>query len=247
MICLYCNQHCNIKHTVVISCCTFSWYCAYVNTQCIVGPRDFLPSTLNSLCIYLCFLTIIWHRTLVSSSSVWQWALSPHEARFVASAFGPVPLWPLHLHQPRPLLQASPGQIPPSHHLKPQPAPVPLPTAPPGLCGHWQGHPSGGAWFSGADQSPSTSVTWTQARVAPTTEELQPRQHDRDQQSEHGGLWAAVVQREAPAAEATHTEAQTGEQESPGQEEQPPWGSALVTETLHGLQILYRESNQDWH
>lgn len=60
------------------------------------------------------------------------------------------------------------------------------------------------------------------ASSAASSEELQRPAHGGHQQSERGRvLRAAVVPREAPAAETPHAEAEAGEQESPGEEEQP--------------------------
>lgn len=67
-----------------------------------------------------------------------------------------------------------------------------------------------------------------------SSEELQRPAPGGDQQSERGRvLRAAVVQRKAPAAETAHVEAEAGEQESPGEEEQPPRDSALVSWRTH--------------
>lgn len=68
------------------------------------------------------------------------------------------------------------------------------------------------------------------AAPAAACEELQRPAHGGDQQHERGRLLrATVVPRETPAAETSHPEAEAGEQESPGEEEQPPRGSPLVS------------------
>lgn len=67
------------------------------------------------------------------------------------------------------------------------------------------------------------------ASSAASSKELQRPADGGDQQSERGRvLRAAVVSRETPAAETAHTEAETGEQESPSEKEQPSRSSSLV-------------------
>lgn len=69
------------------------------------------------------------------------------------------------------------------------------------------------------------------ASSAASSEELQRPAPGGDQKSERGRvLPAAVVPGEAPTAEAAHAEAEAeaGEQESPGEEEQPAGDSPLV-------------------
>ena len=94
---------------------------------------------------------------------------------------------------------------------------------------HGKTGPGGGGPTRVPGLSPAGVSAGTQELVAAAAPELQRPAHGGDQQSERGPvLWAAVVPREAPAAEAPHSETETGEQESSGEEEQPPWASSLV-------------------
>lgn len=192
---------------------------------------------------------------LLSALSGWWQPLPPHEAGAVGSTPGAGWRRPLHLHQPGALLQPGPGPIPRPHYPQRQPPPNPAPAEPqpepPGPRGPREGQPSRGCRVPRPVRPPSSTsaAAGTQELVAApassaaSSKELQRPAHGGDQQSERGRvLRAAVVPRETPAAEASHAEAETGEQESPGEEEQPSWDSPLVPWRTQRLSM----DNRSW-